>query len=269
MHAAPSLPELQRIFLAALYDTVEPGPVASIKGHGLDPDARLRVYRRACNEIQTAALRTTYPAVLALVGEAFFDQTARGYRRAHPSTSGNLQEFGAAFAEYLETLTACRSLAYLADVARLEWLRQQTVLAPESQPIPSDALTNRLNAARGLLQMVLHPSVRLFASRYAVLTIWRYAIQPTAERLTLGEEGERMALWREDGEVAMTVLDPASFTCIEALMQGLSLDAAQAAAMAVDPDFALAECVESLLQRRLITGVRPFVAPCEEPSACR
>lgn len=269
MHAAPSLPELQREFLAALYDAGEPGPIASIEGHGLDPDARLRIYRRGCNEIQTAALRTTYPAVLALVGADFFDQTARGYRRAHPSTSGNLQEFGAAFAEYLETLVACRSLAYLPDVARLEWLRQQTALASESQPILSDALADSLDAARAPLRMVLQPSVRLLASRYAVLTIWRYAIHPTAERLTLDEEGERVALWREDGEVAMTALHPASFACIEALSRGFSLDATQAAAVAVDPDFALAACVGSLQQHGLITGVKPFVAPRKEPPICR
>lgn len=269
MHAAPTLLETQRRFLAALYDDEDAGPIAGIAGHGLDPAARLRIYRHSCCETQIAALRTAYPGVLALVGEAFFEQTARGYRRAYPSRSGNLQEFGAAFAEYLETLRACRSLAYLPDVARLEWLRQQAVLARESEAIQSDALVSRRNPANGTLRIVLHPSVRLLVSRYAVLTIWRYALQPTTDRLALGEEGERVALWREDGDIAMAALDAASFACIEALARGSSLDDADAIAAAIDPGFALRECIESLLQRRLITGVRHRGSLCQEASICR
>lgn len=99
MHAAPALPELQRQFLAALYDVGVPGPVSAIDGHGLEPDARLRIYRKSGAAIHTGALRTSYPAVLALVGEDFFDQTALGYRRARPSRSGNLQIFGDGLAD--------------------------------------------------------------------------------------------------------------------------------------------------------------------------
>ena len=269
MGAAPSLPDLQREFLAALYDAGDPSPVVSIVGNGLAPGARLRIYSNSCNEIQTAALRTTYPAVLALVGEDFFDQTARGYRRAHPSTSGNLQEFGAVFAEHLETLTGCRSLPYMPDVARLEWLRQQTVLAPGSQPIAPDALIESLDTGGGPQRIVLHPSLHLLDSRYPIFTIWHYALQPTSARLALDGEGESVVLWREDGEVAMATLDPASFACVAAFVNDYSLDGAQAAATAVDPDFTLAECVECLLQHHLITGIKPFVAPCKEPPTCR
>ncbi|HEX7323819.1 MAG TPA: DNA-binding domain-containing protein [Rhodanobacteraceae bacterium] len=268
MHALPSLLECQRQFLAALYDDHAGAAAPTIAGNGLTPEARLRIYRHSSEETHSAALRTTYPAVRALVGGAFFDQTARGYRRAHPSTSGNLQEFGATFAEYLETLRACRSLAYLPDVARLEWLRQQAVLAPDSQGVPPDALTNDFDPANRALRIVLHPSVHLLASRHEVLTIWRYAIGPATERHALDGDGERVALWREDGEVAMAALDAASFACIEALARGSPLEDADAVASAIDPDFALPECIESLLQHRLVVGLRPR-GLCGEVPPCR
>lgn len=54
MHAASSLLELQRQFMAALYDPAESGPVTTIAGNGLAPEARMRIYRRSCNEVQTA-----------------------------------------------------------------------------------------------------------------------------------------------------------------------------------------------------------------------
>lgn len=265
MHAALSLSELQQQFMAALYDADVPGPATSIAGNGLAPEARLHIYRNSCNEIQTAALRTTYPAVLALVGKAFFDQSARGYRRAHPSHSGNLQAFGETFAEYLGTLTGCRSFPYLPDVAWLEWMRQQTVLAPDSQPID---LVESLDTSGGSQRIVLHPSLHLLESRYPVFTIWHYALQPTSARLVLDGGGESVVLWREDGEVAMATLDPASFACIAAFANGCSIDDAQTAAAVIDPDFDVAPCIESLLDRHLVTGIRPFATSPKEPAPC-
>ena len=268
MHAAPSLPELQRQFMAALYDVNAPGPLACIAGNGLAPAARLRIYRHGCNETQTAALRTTYPAVLALVGAALFNQMARGYRRAHPSHSGNLQLFGDALAGYVETLPGCRSLPYLPDVARLEWLRQLTILAPDAAPIGPDALAAAIRGAGDSLRLVLHPSLHVLKSRYPVLTLWNYALRPGDERLLLGEVGESVVLWREDGEVAMGALDPASFACVAALAQGSSLGEVHQAAAAVDPDFELDTCLESIGEHGLIVGFRPYATPREQPQTC-
>ncbi len=268
MHTAPTLPELQRRFLAALYDDGAPGPVEAIAGNGLEPSARLRIYRHSCSGIHIGALRATYPAVLALVGEAFFDQTARGYQSTHPSGSGNLQTFGAQFAKYLQSLPATRELSYLPDIARLEWVRQRAALAAGADT-PPPATFAPLLAEAGVSQRIgLHPSMQWLASRYPVLTIWRYATDPTPEDLQPPDTGEQVVLWREGNEVAMAALDAASFTCIEALASGDTLDHAHAAAKSLDTDFDLRACLASLAERGLIvaldnipTNQRP--APCQ------
>ncbi|MEO7066774.1 MAG: DNA-binding domain-containing protein [Rhodanobacter sp.] len=254
MDTVPSLRDLQQQFMAALYDADAPGPVAAIAGNGLTAAARLRIYRSSCNESQTAALRVTYPALQALVGDVFFDQTVHSYRRAHPSQSGNLQAFGAKLGDYLETLAACRAYPYLPDVARLEWLRQETILARDVATVVSSAFIERVGSTTTPTHVVLHPSLHVVTSRYPVLCIWRYALHPSVDGLTLGD-GECVVLWREDGEVAMAAVDRASFACIVALQQGASLDAARAEAVLLDPDFDLAACIETLLERSLITGV--------------
>lgn len=266
MRAALSLRELQQQFMAALYDPAAPGPLAAIAGRGLAPVDRMRIYRRSCNETQTAALRVSYPAVLALVGDAFFDQTARGYRHAHPSRSGNLQAFGDGLASYLEALPNCRSLPYLPDVARLEWLRQLTILAPESAPIGQEVFHAAICSAGDSLQMVLHPSLHSLDSRYPVLTISNYALHPGDEKLTLGEDGERVVLWREDGEVAMAALDAASFACIATFVQGARLGESRTVAQTVDPDFDLDACLTSLVAHGLVSGLRPYGASTLEPA---
>lgn len=269
MRVALSLHELQQQFMAALYDAAEPGPTATIAGNGLTPEARLRIYRRSCNETQTAALRTTYPAVLALVGDAFFDQAARSYRHAHPSRSGNLQAFGDDFSKYLATAPGCRSLPYLPDVARLEWLRQRAILAPAAASISPEALGAATRETAESLRIVLHPSVHWLDSRYPVLAIWNYALRPADENLVLGKDGENVVLWRDEGEVAMDAVNPASFACIAAVAQGLTLGEARSAAESIDHDFDLDACLESLVAHGLVAGVRPYSASRREPPTCR
>ena len=269
MRVALSLRELQQQFMAALYDAAKPGPTAAIAGNGLTPEARLRVYRRSCNETQTAALRATYPAVLALMGEAFFDQTASGYQKTHPSRSGNLQAFGEAFAEYLEGLSGFRALPYVSDVARLEWLRQQAILAPDAASTGREDIADVIRKAAESMRIVLHPSLQLVDSRFPVLTIWSYALRPTDENLVLGNAGEHVVLWREEGEVAMGVVDPASFACINALAHGLTVADARSAAASLDAGFDLEACIESLFAHELVIGVRLYSAPRQEPPTCR
>ncbi len=268
MHATPTLPELQRQFLAELYAAPgdDPGFVA---GNGLAPAARLRIYRHSSEAIHTAALRTSYPAVLALVGEDFFEQTALAYRRAHPSRSGNLQAFGDGFAEYLESLPATDALAYLPDVARLEWLRQESALAADATPATLEAFARCRDGAFRSVRIDLLPSLRLLASRHQVLTIWRYALQPTSEGLTLDGTGENVMLWREDGEVAMAPLDDASFACIAALAHGDTTDTAGAKARTRDPGFDLADCLASLTRHRVATAITPQLEIRKEPVTCR
>lgn len=266
MHTAPSLLECQRRFMAALYAPDAPGPVEAIAGNGLEPAARLRIYRHSSEETQVGALRTSYPAVLALVGEAFFDQCARGYRREYASHSGNLQAYGGHFADYLATVPGVRTLSYLPDVARLEWLRQRAVLAADTEVLPTAAFERALAPRESTF--ALHPSLQRLASPHAVLTIFRYAMEPGEDGLRLPDTSENVLLWREDGEVAMAALDAASFACIEAIACGRTLAVANAEACMIDAAFDLHACLGSLAQRGLI--VRPTSSPgTKESKPCQ
>ncbi len=257
MRDACSLRELQDRFLAALYDGDCAAAAALVEGAGLDAEARVRVYRNSGTLTHTDALRTTYPAVLAFVGEDFFESAAMQYRRVHPSASGNLQVFGSEFAAFLESLPSAQQLAYLADVARLEWLRQEVALAIDIAPIDTAALQEFCISYRGALRLELDPGMRLFASRHAVLTLWNYAMAPTGEQLQLPDDGEQIVLWRSGAEVAMAAVDAASFICISELSHNASIDAAISKARARDPHFDVDACIGSLLDEAQVTAIHP------------
>jgi hypothetical protein len=252
MNALPSLRELQRGVADALFgrgDAVE----RWIVGAGLESAARLRIYRNAVASTQIEALRTSYPAVLALVGAEFFEATAARFRLAHPSTSGNLQAFGDAFGEYLASLPEARSLDYLADVARLEWLRQESALAADAAPLDGNALMSALATDPERLWLSLHPSVRLLSSSHPVQTIWLFAHAPTADGLRLDSVGEQGVVWRVGQDVAVATLHRASFAMVAALADGQDLDSAHRLALAADADFDLAECLRSLIAQEIFS----------------
>lgn len=255
MHTVPTLPELQHRFLDALYDDAAPGPIETIAGNGLEPSARLRIYRHSCDQIQTGALRAAYPAVLALVGTAFFDQTAHGYRHAYPSGSGNLQDFGAGFADYLASLSSLDSYPYLPDVARLEWRRQLAALASDAVTVDAALSADVAMASPERLTLRLHPSVQLLSSHYAVLTLWQWCQDPSATP-PAADASEQVLLWRDGSEVAMAALDPATFRCIDMLAAGHDVPMAQSAAYKVDNAFHLESCLRDLLAQGLAVPIR-------------
>lgn len=258
MQVLLSLLELQRRFLGGLCDSMETGPIDQIVAAGLEPAARFRIYRHNTEQNHLEALRTTYPAVSALVGDAFFEQTAARYRSTHPSRSGNLQAFGDHFSEFLTSLQNTQQLPYLSDVAQLEWLRRRATLAAEAKPLTLAEVDSMLAKVDGPVRMILHPSMQRLVSPHPVLTIWQYAIHPSSEHLTLPESGERVVLWRSEDEVAMAGVDVASFACIDALAHGESLDKAHALANDQDPAFNLPACITSLIQEGLITAILPI-----------
>jgi len=256
MQPDPSLLEMQQHFLGALYDETCPGFCdEAIQDSAIEPTARLRLYRNSSTQIHTRALQTVYPAILALAGAEFFDQAASLYRIAHPSTSGNLQTFGAQFPDLLESLTHDTAAPYLGDVARLEWLRQCSILAKTADALDAVDVSRRIAQLEGPLSVVLHPSVHCFASAYPVYTLWQYAMQPGDQRLSLPETGEHLVLWRETDQVTMAVLNKASFQCVKELAQGASLDQAYRLARQQDPNFDLTACFADLVTQGLVVDL--------------
>ena len=254
MTTAPSLLELQREFMAWVLGDSSADAAASVRGNGLAPDARLGIYRNIVFSNLTATLATDYPAIKALVGEAFFESTAARYIRDEPSRSGNLQDYGARFPEFLACLPEAASLPYLADVARLEWARQESLLAADAMQLDPARLMDIPDDKQHALQLQLHPSLRLVDSVHPILDIWLFCQNPDGKRLNLDGNGQCVMLWRSDSQIAMRAIDPALRILLHSMQTGASLAAAHYAATAADEDFDLNTALQSLFADALITG---------------
>ena len=93
-------------------------------------EARLAIHRHHIKRSLAKALAGTFPTVQALVGTEFFRQTAEAFAAENLPTQPVLAEYGAAFADFLAAQEAVHGLAYLADVARLDWALNAAFYSP-------------------------------------------------------------------------------------------------------------------------------------------
>jgi hypothetical protein len=201
--------------------------------------ARLGVYANTMRSNFVDSLRGSFPAILRLVGEEYFAQTARAFQRRHPSRSGDLQHAGRGFPAYLAELHRADEFDYLAHVAHLEWLIQESLLAAEHAPLDLQKLAGVDPSAHDALHFELHPTLRLFESPYPARRIRDVNVGSDAEpeAIDLSSGSDRLALMRKQMQLQFLPLTVGESAFLQALLGGESFASAVAAGDESDPDF--------------------------------
>src|SRR5262249_57293234 len=84
-----------------------------------------------------------------------------------------LNRYGGEFPNFLRDLPAAATVAYLADVARLEWAVHCAIHAPDIKPLELAALAAVKPVDQGRVSFIAHPSVHLLRVDHPVDVIWR------------------------------------------------------------------------------------------------
>ena len=213
-----SLRELQVEVMRAVLDGEADLAIPHIASPASAARHALNIYANTARSNFVESLALSFPVVRRLVGQDYFRQVSQGFHARRPSPSGDLQLAGAGFAPYLAHLHAEGEYRYLGEVARLEWLLQQTLLAADHPPFELAKLQAIAPGDYDAVRFRLHPSVRLFASEFPGVAIWeanagdaepqvidlragpdhvllmRIRGQLVFARLTLGEQGFLQAL---------------------------------------------------------------------------
>ncbi len=247
----PSLAELQHAFAAAIVDGAAPALEPWIAARGIAPAARLRIYRHANFAIHVDALAISFPALRHLLGDDCFDGLATRHAAYRGSRSGNLQDYGADFADYLAAQPETAAWPWLGEVARLEWLRQEVALAADEAPADAATLLATLIDASQPLR--LRPCVRVLSSAWAVLDLWRCAEAPEHDAIDPAMP-QSVLLWREGSQVAMRAIAPAQAAFVEALRHESSLDLALAAAQLIEAQAPPETLLRPLLEHALLAA---------------
>ena len=247
----PDLEQLQRLMCSAIGGWHEPELLALIEGGGLQPEARLRIYRNHLLLTLTEALKATFPVVCRLVDERFFCYAAHEYIAENLPSRPCLVEYGESFPDFLATFPACRELVYLADVARLEWAINLALHAEGA--IPSD----RSILCTSDPALTLDPSLHLVASQWPIERIWR-ANQPDRDNdevISLDAGGARLLVFRRGDRVVITGIEESAHAFLHAIVRGARLAEATIAGRRVAPAFDSTATLDFLFEEGLIVGV--------------
>lgn len=147
----PDLATFQRRFVAAI-DAPASGPLA--------------VYRNTVIHGAVEALRSNFPVVEQIVGEEMFEGIAVEFSTARPPRSPVLALYGGEFAEWLSGQAWIADLPYLPDVARVERLHVECLMATDA-PALADAPIELSQ-----LKLKLHPAARFTWLQTPAMSIW-------------------------------------------------------------------------------------------------
>lgn len=246
----PSLPDAyslrdvqQAIRRSLLQDGIDGDASDVIVGSGLAPAQRLSIYRNTMLGMLANALRLSFPAVHALVGAEFFDGAAQIFAREQPPHGADLNAYGAEFADFLQRFEPAATLAYLPDVARLEWAVNRALHAPEAQPIDVSQLAAVAPSDQDRVCFAAHPSISMLRSHFPVDAIWRAVLRhddAAMGAIDLADAAVCLMVQRLAGQVEVMRLDERAWQFGVALFSGHPLGAAFDAARGVDAPALLA-----------------------------
>jgi len=245
----PALRDIQDLFREGLLGEPSSALVDLVEGNGLDPQARLAVYRHHVFTTLTGSLESTFPVVCRLVDPRFFAYAADAFIRQHPPIGPCLDEYGSAFPEFLADFDACRPLPYLPDVARLEWAIHRACQAPVCEPLDPARLGSVAPSDIAQLRFLPRAGLVYVASPWPVDAIWRAHGDASQAMPDLGSGSVRLEISPSTEGVLIRSLDPGSYALRVALSRGKTLEEAVSTASALD----LERAIRSFLDDRIFS----------------
>lgn len=230
-------PDAKHDFVAALLEPDAPVPHNVVDPHGRIAPKRFAVYRNNVTVSLIEALKATFPAVVALVGEAFFGDMARRFVRRTPPNSPLLFRYGAAFPEFIAGHDPAADLPFLADVARLDRTWLDAYHAADGSPFAPEVLAGWGEAELMTARFVPLPATRLVASDFPLVTIWQAARDGRKPQFADRPEPEWALVTRPDISVSVAALAPVDGQLFSALIAGQKLGEAAEAVLAKVPGF--------------------------------
>jgi len=218
---------------------------------------RYQIYRNNYLISLRTALADTYPVINKLVGDEFFYNVAREYIQYKPAHDGNVHEFGDEFAGFLSDFPGLETLAYLRDVARLEWAYHEVFHAQESTTLDVQALAAIEGEASEQLRFHVSGHCRLVASEFPVLQIWRVN-QPAQNSqatttIDLADGGEQLVVMRQGLEVVFVPVTREMVEFLMVLSEGVYFTSACERLMDSHPDCDIGMLLNEAIELKWLT----------------
>ncbi|MBK8012401.1 MAG: putative DNA-binding domain-containing protein [Deltaproteobacteria bacterium] len=192
-------------------------------GPAISAEARLELYHYAYHARLVECLADDFAAVQDAIGERAFEEIARQYIAAHPSTHPNLNAFGAQFPEFLRTRANGRSdVRFAAELARLEWAVVEAIHAPESAALSAEALASVSAEAWPTLRLLPSSTLQRLMFDYPVNRYFQAYMNDDPIEIP-APEWSAVAVYRQDWRVYRMPLTRSMDNVLGAILRGQPL----------------------------------------------
>ena len=170
------------------------------------------------------ALADVYEAVRFVLGERRFMEMAAAYAASQPSHEYNLSFVGRHLAAWLDQSPLSRTLPFLPDLARLEWLICQAFHAFDEPPAQLGAFATLPMEAWERVRFEFQPSMGLLASAWPIRDIWAARTQPRPSiDIDTVNRPQCLLIHRHGVTVACEVMEPDAWALLQRLAGGETL----------------------------------------------
>jgi len=252
----PSLFESQRAMARSIANPRASGGASPVfAGAAPRIERGLAVYRANVNAAAAKALAAAYPVILQVVGPEFFDALAREHRRAFPSTSGDLDEYGATFAAFLADFPHVSHLAYLPDLARLEWRVHEARAAADGRAWDATTIGEVASQRQDAIRITWAPGTAIVESQFPIARLWTLHQDDHEGEFTIDWSVAERALVARDGfAVTVQFLDEGEAAFLGAALDGGTLGHAATVALSRSPAFDLGRLLARAIAMNFLCG---------------
>jgi hypothetical protein len=227
--------------------------------HALDRPAHgaMAVYRNTVIHGAVEALRANYPVVEQIIGDEMFEHVAVDFAATCPPRHPVLAGYGAEFADWLTHQNWIADLPYLPDVARVDRLHLDCLLAPDEEPLSRESIARINRLPNGSLR--LHPAARFTWLSTPAMTIWLAHQGPVPSEIAPEWKSEGALFARPTPFVIHSPrIGPAAHRMLSGTRLGETLSACISAASRLYPNEDCTAVFASLV------NLGAFVAPTSE-----
>lgn len=234
------LPEFQHSFASGLLNGMREEGVPS----GVQVDSlRYRMYVRHTRVSLRIAIEEVFPVTRQLVGAGFFAQMADQFVETYPPARGWLSAYGGGFPEFIAQYTPAADLAYLPDVAQIEWARVRAANAPADPGLDLKSLVALDPSGLENLRLSLHEAASLIHSAFPAYDIWQahqHVDDGQISQIDLANGSQDILVTRAGAlEVGVSLLHPGDAAFLDALTEHSSFGSACRAAVLADSEYDL------------------------------
>lgn len=200
-----------------------------ITKNDISVEGRLSIYKHNVLGGLIEVIMQRYALVAKCVGDEFARAMARDYILQAPPSSGNLNDYGQDYPNFIKTFEAAKSVSYLPDLAYLENLEHLAYYASEGLVLN---LTNAAEYLPLILQgdknLTVQSSVHLLESGFPILSLARFldTADEQSEAFDIEQGAEYVLIWQFGYKTDMMVLERDEFIFMQTLKEYKSVNKA-------------------------------------------